>query len=290
MILKVKEKTIHEYHTSVNQVIDYINTNLNSNIDLGILSGIANISEFHFHRIFRAIIGEPVASYITRIRLENAAQKLQSTNQSLSKIADSTGYGNQQALSKAFQRHFGVSPSAFRNLQTYLYSQDRKDVISGITLNPKIKSLNQIRLIYLRIIAEYGKSRVYKDAWSELVNYAKNNNLLTTESEYIGLSFDDPDITHKHLCRFNACISTEIDFKATGKFGNMCLTGEKYAIFTLKGSYSGLYNLYKNIYMQWLPKSKLRLRNSMPFEKYLNNPDKVTENEILTEVYIPVKH
>lgn len=40
--------------------------------------------------------------------------------------------------------------------------------------------------------------------------------------------------------------------------------------------------------MNWLPENNIQLGNSMPFEKYLNNPDKVAESDLLTEIFIPI--
>ncbi|MFW5700514.1 MAG: GyrI-like domain-containing protein, partial [Cyclobacteriaceae bacterium] len=63
----------------------------------------------------------------------------------------------------------------------------------------------------------------------------------------------------------------------------------KFAVFTHQGSYSGLNRLYRSIYLDWLPNTNKKLRHSIPFEKYLNNPDKVKEDDLLTEIYIPIK-
>ena len=47
-----------EYIVRINKVIDYIQNNLNSQLDLETLARIAYFSKFHFHRIFTAMIGE----------------------------------------------------------------------------------------------------------------------------------------------------------------------------------------------------------------------------------------
>lgn len=63
----MKQSTHNEYEKAVNRVIDYINRHLFDNPDLNRLSGIANIPEFHFHRIFKTIIGENIGEYIYRL-------------------------------------------------------------------------------------------------------------------------------------------------------------------------------------------------------------------------------
>lgn len=66
------------------------------------------------------------------------------------------------------------------------------------------------------------------------------------------------------------------------------ISGGMYAIFTLRGSYSGLLDMYYNIYLRWLPQSGYKLRGGYAYEKYLNSPNNVSEDDILTEIYIPI--
>ncbi len=281
--------TNNQYNKAINKSIDYINGNLNQSIDLKSIAEVANISEFHFHRIFKAFIGESVGSFITRLRLENAAQKLQLTNFTLTEIAERTGYQSQYSLSKAFKKHFGVTPSAFKNIQTYFSSQISGPDYEPLELHPKITQIESKQLVYIRIISKYGSEFDYRTAWRKLWQFAKQSGIAHGNNEFIGLSFDDPNITKHNQCRFYACISTDENVKPEGEFGIQIIEKGKYAVFVNKGAYSGLNKLYQSIYFHWLPKTNEKLRHSMPFEKYLNNPDIVNEDDLLTEVYIPIK-
>ncbi|MFP4557113.1 MAG: GyrI-like domain-containing protein [Bacteroidales bacterium] len=281
--------TNNEYNKAINRSIDYINGNLNKSIDLKTIAKIANISEFHFHRIFKAFIGESLGSYITRLRLENAAQKLQVTNFTLTEIAEKTGYHSQFSLSKAFKKYFGVTPSAFKNIQNYFSSQISKPDYQPLELHPKIAKIQSKQLVYIRIISKYGSESDYRKAWKKLWQFAKHKCIVNGSNEFIGLCFDDPNITKHEQCRFYACISTDKSLESEGEFGVQSIEEGKYAVFTHKGSYAGLNNLYQSIYLHWLSKANIRLRDSMPFEKYLNNPDIVKEEDLLTEIYIPIK-
>lgn len=285
----MKAKTNNNYQNAINRTIDYINTHISDEINIKKLANVACISVYHFHRIFKAHIGESAGAYITRIRLEKAALKLQTGNDLLSHIAEKTGYQTQHSLSKAFKKHFGISPTAFRKMNSYYSSQTEKPKYLKQTLEPKIILCNEKHLVYIRIIAKYGEQNKYTQAWKQLWKYAKQNQLITDYTESIGLSFDDPNITKAEQCRFYACITTNSTTKAHAEFGICTLPKGKFAVFTHKGSYSGLNDVYKFIYIDWLPQSGYTIRNSTPFEKYLNNPAKVPENEILTEIYIPIK-
>ncbi|NDW17892.1 helix-turn-helix domain-containing protein [Dysgonomonas sp. 216] len=278
-----KEDTQNEYHKSINKVLDYINDHLNEKPDLDTLSQIANVSPFHFHRIFKAIIGENLGGYVQRLRLEFVARQLRTTDDSLDKLSEKVGYNSQQALSKAFKKHFGIPPSVYK------ITKGEWNKYRVLDLSPRICKINSKHVIYIRVMDEYGSTESYSEAWKKLYTYAVLSGLFSKDSESLGVSFDDPSITEAEKCRFYACISIDQHVKPKGIFGYKELDGGLYAIFTLKGHYRELHNLYKLIIFIWLPESKYKLRKGVFYEKYLNNPHLVAEEEILTEVYIPIK-
>jgi AraC-like DNA-binding protein len=63
---------------------------------------------------FRAAAGEPPIQLLARVRLSQAAAYLTTTDLTLAAIAARTGYANCASLSKAFKRHYGVSPGSYR--------------------------------------------------------------------------------------------------------------------------------------------------------------------------------
>lgn len=276
------------YEKAVNKAVDYINSHLYESPDIKKLSAIAHLSEFHFHRIFKAIMGENVGEYIARLRLENIAQRLRMTKATLDKIALETGYATKHALSKAFKKHFGISPSSYRKLPQNVAFFDKKSDQSNILVEPEIRTVEAKKIVYVRIVDWYGSPDSYTKAWKKLGQFAILHSLINNTTEYIGLSFDDPTITKPEKCRFYACITTNKDIKPTGSFGVNTIEGGMYAVFLLKGSYSKLLDMYFNIYINWLPQSGYGLSNMYAFEKYLNNPNHVPEEKLLTEIYVPV--
>ena len=63
---------------------------------------------------FRSTTGMPPMQYLTRLRIASAARELRTGRASLAEIAVRVGYGSEYALSKAFRREKGVTPSAYR--------------------------------------------------------------------------------------------------------------------------------------------------------------------------------
>ncbi len=275
----LKEDTQAEYYKSVNKALDYINDHLKENITLKTLSDVANISPYHFHRIFKAVIGENMSQYIQRLRLEYVANQLRLSSASLETLAEETGYQSTQALSKAFKKRFDIPPSIYKQTPSQ-WTIQRAD-----QLFPRICKIYPKHLIYLNKIE---KTMSYNNIWQKLYSYAIFSKLLYEGSESIGACFEfenselDPDI------EFRPCISVEHPIESNKNISCTSTDNGIYAVFTHKGDYKSLADLYKNIRFIWLQQGRYSLRNSIVFEKYLNNPNNTEKDNLLTEVYIPI--
>ncbi|MFB8235663.1 helix-turn-helix transcriptional regulator [Kitasatospora purpeofusca] len=60
------------------------------------------------------MVGEPPLSYLTTWRMAIAARMLRETGDSLGAVAEKAGYTSEFAFAKAFKRHFGAPPGAYR--------------------------------------------------------------------------------------------------------------------------------------------------------------------------------
>lgn len=78
------------------------------------LAGLIGLSPFHFSRAFKATMGIPPHAWVTLQRMEAAARLVYGTRLSMVEIAGLTGYPSSAHFSQVFQRHWGVSPSAYR--------------------------------------------------------------------------------------------------------------------------------------------------------------------------------
>ncbi|MBT2452770.1 AraC family transcriptional regulator [Streptomyces sp. ISL-43] len=78
------------------------------------LGGRAGLSRAAFARRFTAVVGDPPLSYLTTWRMTTAGRLLRDGDLSLSTVAANTGYTSELAFAKAFKRHFGTPPGAYR--------------------------------------------------------------------------------------------------------------------------------------------------------------------------------
>ena len=109
-----KTQAKSEYAQRIDRVIDYLRGNLDRPVKLAELADVACFSEFHFHRIFRAVSGETLNSFTNRLRLEKAARLLRYSEQSLTDIALDCGFSSSATFSRAFRSGYDTSPSRFR--------------------------------------------------------------------------------------------------------------------------------------------------------------------------------
>ncbi|MCB8942671.1 MAG: helix-turn-helix transcriptional regulator [Ardenticatenaceae bacterium] len=118
----------HDYGDCINDVKQYIHNHTNKPLNREVLATIAGFSIPHFHRIFTAEVGENIATYVRRVRLERAGRKLRMGAVDITEVALAAGYDSHAAFSKAFKQHFGLTPSDFRQLDCWSATQIlRKD-------------------------------------------------------------------------------------------------------------------------------------------------------------------
>jgi AraC family transcriptional regulator len=109
-------QTFSSYAERIGDVQHYILEHIDEPLNRDVLAGIAGFSVPHFHRIFTGCVGENIASYVRRVRLERAGRKLRMGAVDITEVALAAGYDTHAAFSKAFKQHFGLSPSQFRQL------------------------------------------------------------------------------------------------------------------------------------------------------------------------------
>lgn len=97
------------------RVDDYIEAYLATPIHLNDLASLANMSEYHFHRMFRLVRGCPPHSWITRQRVCRAREYLRS-EAPIADIAVHCGFSSQSHLTRVFRAQTGRTPAQFRKL------------------------------------------------------------------------------------------------------------------------------------------------------------------------------
>ena len=282
----MKNITYNDYIQRINKVVAYINNHLDETLDLKTLANEVALSDFHFHRIFKALKGEAIGGYITRLRLEATARLLRYTALTIEEIAFNIGYETPASLSKAFKKQYGISPTEYRtNKDTYIM---KKEIINpDLALKaPKIVTLEPKNLIYVALTGAYG-SLDYGKAYEQLWAVIKAQKLFTKGIESICISYDDPKITQGSLQRSDVCLAIHKPATPQEEVSCKTLAGGKYAVFFYQGSYENLSQVYDTA-VRWVIDHQYTLREEPFFEKYLNDARRTPKEKLKTEIYIPI--
>lgn len=95
------------------RVVDYIRANLEGDIRLEDLAGIACLSRFHFVRAFKAATGKSPYRYVTDLRIERAKALLRLGQLSLLEIAVELNFSSQATFTRAFRKATGYTPGQY---------------------------------------------------------------------------------------------------------------------------------------------------------------------------------
>jgi AraC family transcriptional regulator len=98
------------------QVIDYINAYIDSDLSLQELSNLVQMSPHYFSTLFKQSTGTTPHQYVIRCRIERAKCLMGQSKLSLAEIAIQVGFVDQSHLHRHFKRCVGVTPKNYRNI------------------------------------------------------------------------------------------------------------------------------------------------------------------------------
>jgi AraC family transcriptional regulator len=294
--------TLQDYKRRMLRVLVHVQQHLDDPLDLGALARVACFSPYHFHRIFRGMVGESVQEHIRRLRLERAAGWLKLTPRAVMQIALDTGYESHEAFTRSFRAIFGVPPSQFRaarNRRTaaavlsglhYLegktLSRFRTRRPGGRTMNVTTKRMQPMRVAFMRHVGPYSKVGA---TWDKLLPQLGKDGWLGGDVLFLGLCHDDPEVTPPDKLRYDACVTVGADFQPIGDIGVQGVAGGDYAVTTHFGPYHKLGDTYAKWLGQWLPRSGRELRSAPCFEIYLNDPGSTDPADLITDLHAPLE-
>jgi AraC family transcriptional regulator len=281
----VKGSTEQDYRERIVRTLVFIQAHLDEELELERVAAVAAFSPFHFHRIFRGLVGEPLKEHVRRLRLERAAGSLKRADEPIVDLAFQAGFETHESFTRAFKDMFGVSPSEYR---TGRRGEDAAPDTQGAgdIPAPEIRDLPPTRLVFLRHVGPYNEVGA---TWGKLMMWAGMRGLLGPGMKMIGIVHDDPEVTPPDKVRYDAAVVVTRPVEPQGDFGVMDLPAGAYAVFTHHGPYDSLSKTYRAIYGGWLPKSGRQLRDTPAFEEYINSPRDTRPEDLVTKLHIPVE-
>jgi len=314
-----RERMRQEYVARINRVMDYIGANLNGDLCLEKLAGVANFSPYHFHRVFRGMTGETLNTFIRRIRAETAAMKLiNNPKMTITAIAMHCGFSSSASFAREFRTFFGMSASQFRRGGLKSLSKlrqpkskigksirkDGKDDAASlnytegilqikrrrmkmIEMTVEVKELPELHVAYIRHVGPYNQ---IGGAIEKLMRWAGPRRLINfPETKLLGVYHDNPEITEESKLRSSACITVPKDTPVEGEVGKMTIPGGLFAVAHVEINEDQYAEAWDKLMGEWFPESGYQPNDRLCYELYLNDPKTHPKGKHIVDICEPVR-
>jgi len=275
--------------------IDFLENHLCSNFKVEEAAREANVSVFHFQRIFMVLTDMSVMEYVRRRRLTLAAEELVLTNQKVIDLAFKYGYETPEAFAKAFKRQHGMSPSEARSSQKGFTSYNRL-VISvqlkgAYPMKVRIEEKPAFPIIGItrRFTCDNGENtRKIPKMWEEVQTNGVNDELMKLNTGELKGMLGVCKMIDVPTSQMEYWIATAFDgIEVPTKFETMGIPAATYAIFEVVGPMPhAIQSMWEKIYSEWFPSSSYRPSGSAEMEVYTN--DDPNRADYYSEIWIPV--
>lgn len=286
------------YRPQVERAMKFIADHLDRPISVRDVARVAHLSEFHFHRIFTAVVGEPIGRFTTRLRLETAALLLAyRRDRSVGDIALGCGYSSLSNFSKAFSAHFGCSPSRVRKPTAELpravdqlagshgkrfHPRDlytvpdaapdaqRRAQLAALAADLRFVVRPALDVACLASPAGYDQDALAA-TWSALIGHARALGLCDDEVDAHGMAHDSPVVTAAERCRYHACVPCPATTSLPAPLFRARIPAGRYAVFRHAGPVADVEATYRAIYSLWFPASSVVPDDFVAVDHYVND-------------------
>ncbi|MNW45356.1 Transposon Tn10 TetD protein [compost metagenome] len=279
-----------EWLELLNKALDYIEDNLDDEIEYGKAAQLACCSTYHFQRMFSYIAGVPLSEYIRRRRLTHAAFDLQGGHKVMD-VALRYGYDSPTAFNRAFQQVHGISPSAAQKEGTALKAYPRisfKITIQGAAeMEYRIVTKDSFRIVGVKALLEKDVEQSFQvvpQLWQQIAQNGQMSQLIPMMNQepagVLGVSACMDDLE-----KWEYYIAVATDGEVPDGMAEYEVPACTWAVFSGQGAMPhAIQELEKRIITEWLPTSDYEYANAPDIEVYLDaNP---TNSKF--EVWLPI--
>ena len=275
-----------DYVKRVNRAIDFVLANLDQPLQLEHVAQVAYFSPCHFHRVFRAMLGETLHQFTKRLRLERALSLLShDPDRSLMQVAIACGFQSSSDFSRSFKQRYGVPPSAFdvavfRAQRREEWQSATSDVAGRYLLqglpageNPDGFEVAFVQvpprtIAYMRVLDPFQPDAVPAAA-QRLLAWAEQRGV--ADGQWLGYMWDDPDIVAHAQCRYDVGIEVE-HVQPEGEVGRIEFPAMLMAQVAVSGGIDLEMRALDWLYKTWLPSSGYLPTDQPCFEAWLGYP------------------
>lgn len=278
-------------------VLSYVEASLDRDIDIEKICQLTSLSKYHFHRQCSAFFGMPVMSLVKLLRLKRAAYQL--AYRSETKVVDvalACGYESHEGFCRAFKKIFNQSPSGFSLTPDWTPWHSKYEPILKLrtkimtdepNLNVEIVEFPETRIATME---HRGAPDLLGNTIKKFIEWRKKNRFPPSKSKTFNLLYDDPNVTAPDEYRLDLCCSIEYEVEDSHEgIINKVIPKGRCAVIRHIGSDDYLNVLINYFYSTWLEESHYELREFPIFLERIHFFPEYSENEVITDIYLPVK-
>ncbi len=281
-----------DYIERVNLVLDHVLRHLDGPLRLEELARVAGFSPFHFHRVFAALMGEPLGQFVKRVRLDRALQLMshaetRGDRPALTEIALDCGFASSSDFSRAFRQRHGVPPSVFdvatwrrahRDELASLADAEHRHLLQRLPprANPdgfvaELRDLPARTVAYIRVLDPYRGDGVLEAA-RRLVAWAEERGL--ADGQWLGYQWENPEIVALEHCRYDIAVEVPRGhpFEPDGELGRFEFPPMRLAQVAVRGGVDLELRALDWLFTTWLPASGYVPDDQPAFEAFLGRP------------------
>ena len=274
-----------DYRAQLLRVTAHIHDHLAEPLDLAKLATVADLSPFHWHRIYHALMGETVAATVRRLRLHEASGYLAQTPLTVTEIARRCGYPNPQSFTRAFRQAFGQSPQRWRETRTDRLPWRSPDADQPDGWPVTVRDVPLIEAAGLPHRGSY--MRIGRAFESAQIRFAAQG-LMRPDTRWLAQYLDDPFAFPEAQLNSRAGFSLPPGAEVEPPLQRFSLGGTPCAVLRYRGPYPNMRDAYRWLYGTWLIASGHRVADQPVFEEYLNNPRDTDAANLLTDICLPL--
>lgn len=289
----MKKDTLEKRTKIANNILYYIYTHIEINIDIEELSIDMGVSKFHMHRIFKEAFGRNIYESIKSIRLQKASNLLLTNKYStISNIANMCGYSSHSSFIKTFKERFEQTPKQWRRGGYKDYSNKileqsaiaKKSTADFSNISPTIVKMPAMKSFYIR---NRGYNFNIKEIWQKLHTWVLINDIKSYKE--IALFHDNPTITPLSECQYIACIVPSDDEKINSdRLPSFNIAEGVYAKFDLQGKKGDVLKFIHWVYHEWLPNSEYETTTKPSYTVYKKNNHLIDTDEFDISFYVSI--
>ena len=180
-----------------NEIIEYIEKNLDSQIDINFLAQKAELSVYEFRRVFSFVAGIPISEYIRKRRMSRAAEDLLFKNISVTETAIKYGYDAPSSFSRAFKEFHGFSPNEITKgeckLNMFTPLEFEMKIGGGTDISYSFKSDTDFYVCGVSQISDMSDTECCEDAWNSFYKSAYADELLSVCKNKLYAVYENSD-------------------------------------------------------------------------------------------------